>query len=84
MTDHLSTPMHDRPAVTIAKLMPTRTTEGTEMHRMLNTERDGMCEMLERVAVHCETDPDALTDPRCAEATRSYPPSRRDDGRCAR
>jgi hypothetical protein len=70
MTDHLSMRMFDRPAVTIAKLMPAWTTDDTEMHRMLNAERDGMREMLERVAVHRETDPDAATDPRLAEATR--------------
>jgi len=69
MTDHLSTTTFDRPAVPIAKLK--RTTDDTEMHRVLNAERDGMREMLERVAVHRETDPDAAADPRCAEATRS-------------
>jgi hypothetical protein len=71
MTDHLSTPTFDRPVVPIAKLKPVRTAAETEMHRMLNTERDGMREMLERVAVHREADPDAATDPSCAEATRS-------------
>jgi hypothetical protein len=69
MTDHLSTPTFDRPAVTIAR--PVRTTDDTEMQRMLNTERDGMREMLERVAVYRQTDPDAATDPGCAEVTRS-------------
>jgi hypothetical protein len=71
MTDHLSTRMFDRPAVTIANLKPAWTVDDTEMHRMLSTERDGMRGMLERVAVHRETDPDAATDPRLAEATRS-------------
>ena len=71
MTDHLLMRLFDRPAVTIAKLKPAWTTDDTEMHRMLSTERDGMRKMLERVAVHRETDADAATDQRIADASRS-------------
>ena len=45
-----------------------RASDAATMHRMLDAERETMRETLEGIALHRETDPDAATDPRCAEA----------------
>jgi len=45
-----------------------RTSDAATMHRMLDAERETMRETLEGIALHRETDPDAATDPRCADA----------------